>query len=147
MPAAKRAKAAPKPPATVHPLAPPTGPSKERRVLDQAAVKERICDALKLGVTCEAAANYAGCSRDTYYRWRKDDPDFAAAADLAMSASEVQLIMDIRSDGSWQSKAWLLERRWPERYGRMERKPEATSDGGKKVVLTWGDDDPVDGAR
>jgi len=34
---------------------------------------------------------------------------------------KLQNIKKIREDSSWQSAAWLLERQYPEEFGRIEK--------------------------
>lgn len=114
---------------------------KRKEAKTRGEILDRIVEALRIGANPDAAAAYAGISRSTYYNWRKDDPVFAEECEQAIAAAEVQLLMEIRSETSWQAKAWILERRWKDRWGR-ESRPEAGQDG-TKVVLTWGDEDMV----
>ena len=39
----------------------------------------------------------------------------------ASAVAESRAIQTILADDSWQSKAWYLERRFPERWGRKDR--------------------------
>ena len=63
----------------------------------------------------EAACKQAGVPRSTYYRWRKDDPDFAAACDEAIENSaglindlaESQLISAIKDKSMPAITFWL----------------------------------------
>lgn len=63
----------------------------------------------------EAACKQAGVPRSTYYRWRKDDPDFAAACDEAIEHSsdlindmaESQLISAIKDKSMSAITFWL----------------------------------------
>jgi transposase len=86
--------------------------------------KQRILESLEQGHNHEAAAQLAGVSRATYYRWRRLDTDFAAAVTAAVNRSEFNLFKhlqasaDLKSD--WRAYAWLLERRFPESYGNKQ---------------------------
>lgn len=104
-------------------------------------ILDRIVEALRIGASPEAACAYAGICRSTYYDWRKKDPVFAEETDQAQAAAEVQLLMEIRAETSWQAKAWILERRWRERWGREAR--QDSSQDAPKIVLTWGDEGSV----
>lgn len=63
----------------------------------------------------EAACKQSGVPRSTYYRWRKDDPDFAAACDEAIEHSsglindmaESQLIASIKDRSMPAITFWL----------------------------------------
>ena len=63
----------------------------------------------------EAACKQAGVPRSTYYRWRKDDPDFANACDEAIENSaglindlaESQLISAIKDKSMPAITFWL----------------------------------------
>ena len=47
--------------------------------------------------------------------------DFLDAIERALTVPEmraVTVIQDSAAKGSWRAAAWLLERRWPERWGR-----------------------------
>ena len=46
---------------------------------------------------------------------------FYDAVKEAEQTAELACLAEIRQDGSWQSKAWVLERRYPERWGRKDR--------------------------
>jgi hypothetical protein len=54
-------------------------------------------DALANGLSATGAANAAGIGRRTAYDWRKADPDFAAAWDLAVESGT-----DILEDEGWR---------------------------------------------
>lgn len=77
----------------------------------------------------EIAARAAGVSRSTYYLWLqkgKADRDagretlYATFSDAIKEAEATAegLLLDVVGDGEkgWQSSAWILERRWRERW-------------------------------
>jgi transposase len=95
-------------------------------------VQERIITALRAGNYQETAANYAGISAKTFYEWMqrgKDEPesiyrDFREAVEKAKSDAEVRdlyLIDQAAQSGSWQAAAWKLERKFPQKWGRVNR--------------------------
>lgn len=89
-----------------------------------AVVVEAIVSALKAGATYEHAAAAGGVSYQTFNEWRKDLPEFSEAIKAAEGEAARLLLGKIQaaaSDGTWQAAAWILERRWPEQYGRQVR--------------------------
>jgi hypothetical protein len=76
----------------------------------------------------------------TFYRWLEKGEherkgiykDFWEAIKDAEARAEAVFIQQIVRDDSWQSKAWLLERRFPERWGRKDRL-EANVNGSVQV--------------
>ena len=60
--------------------------------------------------------------------WKKPKVESAAnfkelleSVKKASAVAESRAIQTILADDSWQSKAWYLERRFPERWGRKDR--------------------------
>lgn len=112
--------------------------------------KEQLVTALAAGSTRSAAAGHAGVSRDTLYRWLREDETFAAAVEKAESSVQVGYeaivrkasiegrvritskpdgtVIEEREPGDWKAAAWWLERRRPDDY---HRRSELTGkDGG-----------------
>ena len=95
---------------------------------------------LRDGLSIEASATQAGICRQTLYIWMKDDPKFAEMIDEAKDFSEAVILAQMRAKAEarqdWRADAWLLERRFPERYG-LKREQEITinkPDGSDVVV-------------
>lgn len=88
-------------------------------------VKEKFLQAIKLGLHYDDCCDYSGISRTTFYDWKnrkeKKFLDFLDALKEAESTAKAKLIGDLQKDRSWQSKAWILERRWPDSWGRKEK--------------------------
>jgi transposase-like protein len=100
-----------------------------------------IVEAVSRGATRDVAAEAAGVSPSTLYRWLREAADveeragvlssseralveFLESVKKATAAVEVEALDVIRSaaeGGTWQAAAWLLERRHPERWGRRAR--------------------------
>lgn len=114
-------------------------------------VQTRLEAALKAGATQELAAMRAGIGVSTFYAWKKKaeegDADFkdfldvidAAAAEGAMKALEK---ISLAMDDDWKAAAWILERRYPEMYGR-QRIEHTGKDGGPVEAtfsFVWTDD-------
>jgi transposase len=92
------------------------------------ATQKTICDAIAAGNYDYVAAEYAGVGRSTFFAWLAKGEqaqtgihrDFLDAVKRAGSQAEVRNISIIELDGSWQSKAWWLERKFHDRWGRKE---------------------------
>lgn len=95
-------------------------------------IAEKIVMAVRTGSALEAAAAYAGVPRQTFFDWLKRgrNPrgykpyrDLAGALEEALGTFEVTANAMIAKAGEeqWQAKAWQLERKFPERYGRRTR--------------------------
>ena len=99
--------------------------------------QQKILDALRAGNYLETAARYAGVHRDTLNEWRKKFPDFSDAVDEARAAAEAKNVAIVQraAELHWQAAAWWLERSFPERYGRRERREIANADGPIRVEV------------
>ena len=82
------------------------------------------------GLTYKLAAIQAGIAERTLYRWMKEGEeaatgslasDFCHALKRANALSAHRALIKVQSgEKGWQSSAWLLERRFPEHYGRTQ---------------------------
>ena len=104
-------------------------------------LQAQVVTAIGQGSYPEVAARAAGLSRTTFYRWMQegenedsDKRDFWDAVKKAEAAAETTAVETIRADGSWQSKAWLLERRYAHRWRRREDQ-EVTHSGSVRTVI------------
>lgn len=91
------------------------------------ASKPAVADQLRRTPIVEVACQKAGVSRMTYYRWRRDDPAFAAEADAALAAgralvsdlAEGQLVAAIR-DRSLPAVTYWLRHHHPDYRAKLE---------------------------
>lgn len=102
--------------------------------------QDRIVTALRAGNYQETAARYAGIDGATFYRWMERGTEetegiyseFCEAVENAKAAAEVRdvALIDLAAqDGSWQAAAWKLERKFPNRWGRVTRTEISGPDG------------------
>lgn len=95
-------------------------------------VKKRLIGALERGAYKEDACHYAGISVATFYRWmdkgeaqeKGEYKQFREAVELAEANStmiSLDTIVKAEQEGDWRAAAWKLERRQPDRWGRVER--------------------------
>jgi len=110
--------------------------SGRRPVIASKEKRDRFLAALRGGHYVETACAFAGVSRTAIFRAIAigEDPnadpdtpnlkayrDFADAVRAARGHAEVQALLTIRNDTSWQSSAWYLERAFPQRWGKRDR--------------------------
>jgi len=95
----------------------------------------RFLMAIRAGNYRETAARLAGIGPATMYRWLHDPrPEYAAfrmALDMCEAEVEVEVIGNLfrLSRTSTRAAAFILSRRWPERWRKLKRPlPEAPAD-------------------
>lgn len=114
---------------------------------------ERIANALRVGCYIDDAALAAGISTRTYHNWMergrterdriaaglKADPNedpfvqFLHTIERAQAEAAVHHLQNIAThaaDGSWQASAWILERKFPRKWGRFDRTEHSGPEGG-----------------
>jgi hypothetical protein len=97
-------------------------------------VQNKIIKGLLTGLTIEVACGCAGIHFDSYYEWlnrAKREPDsifaeFSEAVKEAQNECELNLLRMIVVDESWQSKAWIMERRFGKRWAKNESRTNET---------------------
>lgn len=95
---------------------------------------EEVCDYVLQGTSMAKAANLAGISESTFHRWMaagvKSEPNSLThvlyqRVTEAIELSEHELLQYLRvsleEDRNWKVATWLLERRFPEKYGKVNR--------------------------
>ena len=113
----------------------------------------KLNQGLKLGLSQKKAANFAGISETTFYRWQREfkridngchgNPDPIKTADdlnlwefwqsikkakIEGELGHLAVINKAASNGVWQASAWYLERSNPEEWSKRER--NVLDDGG-----------------
>jgi hypothetical protein len=89
---------------------------------------EKICECLSLGMTITDSCATVGICNDTYYVWKGlglKTPDsihgkFLSKIKEALANGQKELVKKIKQDDSWQSAAWILERRYTKTWGRKD---------------------------
>lgn len=96
------------------------------------------------GVSFEAVASRLGIGRSTLFEWIKrgeesDDPEdiyarFAAEVRAGESDFEASMVESVTGEsgkkGEWPRFSWMLERRFPTRYGARQKIEHTGADGG-----------------
>ena len=94
--------------------------------------QQKICDALRGGNFLHTAASYAGINNDTLHTWlRRGEREasgiyrgFYDAVQAAQADCEVAAVAGIKKagfGGEWTALAWLLERKFPDRWAMVHR--------------------------
>ena len=111
-----------------------------RKTKKTVAEVERLLDNLRQGMSQAAAISQSGIGKTTFYSWLKDDEQFKADVESAEDFAEAVQIAQIKALGEskmdWRAYAWLLERRFPDRWS-AKRETEVTinqSNGHQEVL-------------
>lgn len=112
------------------PKPPKRGPGRPTKLT--AALAERIFASLRVGAFVEQACAAEGISKDTAYVWLKrgareaEGPhrDFRDGVYKAQAQFEIAALNGLAGfgDEEWTSIAWRLERKFPDRWGRRDRR-------------------------
>tara|TARA_Y100000004_G_C8948076_1_gene427222 strand:+ start:759 stop:1190 length:432 start_codon:yes stop_codon:yes gene_type:complete len=116
---------------------------------------ERLLNAIKLGSYIEHACAYAGINSSTYRRWRSLAEDnlepYKSLFEKIQQAEAEGIIRRIgriekqAQEGNWQADAWLLERKYPDKFGRRDRVTlQADPNAPIEVNLAWADGTTID---
>lgn len=108
-------------------------------------LQAKIVTLMRDGNYVETAAACVGINKETLYAWLKKGArgeggkfkDFSNAVEKAQAEAErrdVQNIGNAAAEGAWQASAWRLERKFPKRWGRMDRTEVTGKDGGPVKV-------------
>lgn len=91
--------------------------------------KSKLFAAISNGHSYETACALSGISERTFYFWKKKAENqnekgeffqFIQELKSTEAIAKVKLLNDIQKDPSWQSKAWILERRWSREWGKKQ---------------------------
>ena len=82
-----------------------------------------IIGALRKAASREAAATQASMTYNTLWRWMAESADMTELVEQAEGAGEASLVTEIRDAArrTWQAAAWLLERKYPNRWAKRKR--------------------------
>ena len=92
-------------------------------------IAEALVNAILAGNYLAVALRAAGIANRSYSRWMSrgragEQPyaDFRQRVERARAQAEarhVAVVTRAAIDGNWQASAWMLEREWPDRWGRV----------------------------
>lgn len=99
----------------------------------------RISQAILAGLKIEVACQYVNISKNAFYMWLDKGSrakegsiyrKFYDAIKGVEAQAELNLLLRIQNDESWQSSAWILERRFRDRWAKKEIVEVSGPDGG-----------------
>ena len=110
---------------------------------------QRLNQALSVGAYIEDACIFAGISSRQFRRWRElaeqgVEPYAGRWVEIQRSESQAVIrnlfnIHNAGNTGSWQASAWILERKYPAKYGRREQISLSDNSKDFDVELYWSD--------
>lgn len=95
-------------------------------------VQKEIGQNIILGMPIKFAAEAAGIGETTFYRWMQSGEkakrgkfrefwEYIKECQAKAVQLHLKLITKAAGEGTWQASAWILERRFPEEFGRREK--------------------------
>lgn len=110
-------------------------------------VCDTICENLRRGNYITTACRASGISTGTYYNWKKrgkagEEPyaTFLKRTDEAEAEGELACMEVIFNSAveqnNWLSSAWILERKYPQRFGKREQMALQTDNDFKLEIST-----------
>ena len=110
---------------------------------------QRLNQALSVGAYIEDACIFAGISSRQFRSWRElaeqgVEPYAGRWVEIQRSESQAVIrnlfnIHNAGNSGSWQASAWILERKYPAKYGRREQISLSDNSKDFDVELYWSD--------
>lgn len=106
-----------------------------RSVMTEENIKA-ILRAISVGLHPERAAEAAGVSAGTFRKHKMRDKAFATQIKEALAKAEESYLGRIllHTEKQWTACAWILERRWPERWAKREVQPPPNRDDARKLL-------------
>lgn len=98
---------------------------------------EAILDAIERGASMIDAASAAGITDRTLYNWQREQPELKAEIERTRARAESHLLECLKAAATekkdWRAYAWLLERRFPDRWG-LKREMTVSSPSGNGIA-------------
>ena len=100
------------------------------KLFENPEIKDKMIEAILMGNSLEVSAQYAGIEVETYYNYMKRGQagekgfiDFFNDVTHARYNAEVKLVGTINAHSleDWRAGAWILERRHPKRWGKIDK--------------------------
>lgn len=98
---------------------------------------------LKGGNYIDTVCEFLGIGTSTWFRWMREGEEsksglkrqFWEAVKKAEAEAEIRLVTDLQKiaseDQKWQAIAWMLERKYPDKWGRKDRLQAEIQHSGK----------------
>jgi hypothetical protein len=100
-------------------------------------MQKQICALLAKGHTIKTVCEAVVIGERTYYDWCEKHPHFSQATTCAIGKSKIVLVDKLRLSDDWRAAAFLLERRWPDEFGRCDVRPLPPPEEKKKINVAF----------
>jgi transposase len=92
---------------------------------------DKLTQAIRLGATYQLACNFAGIGVSTFHEWLNAKPEFAEVITQAEGDAAIKWLALVNKHATDQAQwaAWMLERRYPEMYGRQRMEITGADNG------------------
>ncbi len=116
--------------------------------LNDARLK-KVVDGITAGLPYDTACALAGIHYTTFLNWMKRGEEDKTGeffkffeevkkAEAIAESVHIKNIKDAGRNGVWQADAWMLERRYPEKWGKKEQvKQEITGKDGEQLAVKF----------
>jgi hypothetical protein len=91
--------------------------------------EKEILAILTMGGSRNVAADYVGIAQGTLHDCIKRNADFSERVKNAEAKGQIRHLKKVSESDQWQASAWMLERKWPNEFGRRERLEHTSPDG------------------
>ena len=110
-----------------------------------------IVERIREGHYIETMCCEVGVSKNAYYQWLQKGEqqtsgiyrDFYDAVKAAEQQAKRALLGKLHQSIDWRAAAWILERRWPEEWGRQKMEISGPGGAPMQVEATGGSPDPL----
>lgn len=85
-------------------------------------IVQKLCSYIEAGLSEVDASLLVGINPDTFYRWKREKPEFSEAIKTAHAKFKAAAIKNIYAAAKkdWKATAWLLERKYPAEFAKRE---------------------------
>lgn len=107
---------------------------------------DEICRYIEMGNYIDRSCEAVGINPSTFYTWKKKgkrgiEPyaTFLKRVEKVEAKAEMKhlgIIHDVAEGGNWLASAWILERKYPNRFGKREQMALATDNDFKLEIST-----------
>jgi hypothetical protein len=96
--------------------------NKHTKTISDTLIKSKLCLYMERGLTIDDAAKLIGITKYKLDVLRSDPEfdEFVDACSIKCEADNLGNIKEAGDMGQWQASGWLLERLYPEKYGKKD---------------------------
>jgi hypothetical protein len=99
-----------------------TKPDNISKTIQNTLIKSKLCLYMERGLSIDDAAKLVGVSKYKLSVFRSDPEfeDFVQACSLKCESDNLGNIKEAGDMGQWQASSWMLERLYPDKYGKKD---------------------------